>query len=203
MKSPMNTLAADNMQPVVKQYNYTRKLFIQQVLCKLAVCSEFVTTTRNSTLPGPAVSNAFAELPPPEERHVSQSQISPSRNGQTDPDLRNRLRNAGVRPPQRSSPSGRSADRQASSVRQVREAGSPSPKIRPHPAYSGLAARPSSLASQQFNLASTHEGMGLLWLHVGAGHVADSPLSQTVPGESVFVSVPSPAFPQQEIQERL
>lgn len=163
-------------------------------------------TTQTSRLPGQVHLERSPEFPPPSEGiHASQSQVSPSRNGQKDSDLRNRLRASGVRTPQRSTPYSRSADRQASRVRYLRETGGPAPETGadPRPENSGLAARPSSLASQQFNLASTHEGMSLPWLHVGAGHVADSPLSQTVPGESVCVSAPSPAFPQQEIQERL
>lgn len=183
-----------------------------QVLCNLraavpVACQQFVTILRSSNFPGPIGLFSLASSPEPlahEESHVEQT-ISPSRNGQKDSDLRNRLRAFGVRTPQRSTSPSRSANRQASRVRYLRETGSPSPEgaTDPNPAYSCLAARPSGLASQKFNLASTHEGMSLPWLHVGAGHVADSPLSQAVPGESVCVSVPSPDFPQQEIQESL
>lgn len=82
-----------------------------------------------------------------EDSNAIQSQISPTRNGQTDSDLRHRLGNVGVRTPQRSITLGRSADCKTSKLRNLREARGPSAKEAAclNSAHPSLAARPSSL----------------------------------------------------------
>lgn len=189
MKSPMNTLAADKKLTSVTQYDLAPKCFIQQVLCKIAAPVTFSEQASNISSGQALTSLTCPSLT--EEDFNANSSLSPARNRQTNPNLRNRLRNAGVRTPQRSSTSGRSAHRQTSPLRQVREARSPSPEGRFRAAYPCLETR-GLVFPHNFNFAGTNEGTSPRGLGVSAGPMAGSPesLPQTSSGEPAVAHCP-------------
>lgn len=121
MKSPTNTLGADNVQQGGKEHTYALKLFIQQVLC-LVSSSESVTNPETPLLPHEL--RVLCVAPPHSQQEESHAQIwpfSPSSGRSLAHVNNNRPRNLGMRTQTDCLPARRSTDGEVSNLPGLRK----------------------------------------------------------------------------------